>query len=111
MAARDRRECARRHRPPRPGPDPRRERLGLPLDLAREDGYSEVEERLSPRLTLERSLGSLPRHEREAVELRVLDELPYAQVAKRLAIRPAAARLRVSRALRRLSLSVPKEDL
>jgi RNA polymerase sigma-70 factor (ECF subfamily) len=88
-----------------------RERLGLPLDLAREDGYAEVEERLSPRLALERSLGSLPEHEREAVELRVLDELPYAQVAKRLAIRPAAARLRVSRALRRLSLSVPKEDL
>jgi RNA polymerase sigma-70 factor (ECF subfamily) len=88
-----------------------RERLGLPLDLAREDGYSEVEERLSPRLALERSLGSLPEHEREALELRVVGELPYSQVAKRLAIRPAAARLRVSRALRRLALSVPKEDL
>jgi RNA polymerase sigma-70 factor (ECF subfamily) len=88
-----------------------RERLGLPLDLAREDGYSEVEDRLSPRLTLERSLGSLPEHERTALELRVLDELPYSQVAKRLSIRPAAARLRVSRALRRLALSVPKEDL
>ena len=88
-----------------------RERLGLPLDLAREDGYAEVEERLSPRLTLERSLGSLPEHERQALELRVVDELPYAQVARRLAIRPAAARLRVSRALRRLALSVPKEDL
>jgi DNA-directed RNA polymerase specialized sigma24 family protein len=56
-------------------------------------------------------LGLLPEHERRAVELRVLDELPYAQVAKRLSIRPAAARLRVSRALRRLALSVPKEDL
>ena len=88
-----------------------RERLGLPLDLAREDGYSAVEERLSPRLALERSLSSLPEHERRAVELRVLDELPYAQVARRLAIRPAAARLRVSRALRRLALTVPKEDL
>lgn len=88
-----------------------RERLGLPLDLAREDGYAEVEERLSPRLTLERSLGSLPEHERQALELRVVDELPYAQVAKRLSIRPAAARLRVSRALRRLALSTPKEDL
>ena len=41
----------------------------------------------------------------------MVDELPYSQVAKRLAIRPAAARLRVSRALRRLALSVPKEDL
>jgi RNA polymerase sigma-70 factor, ECF subfamily len=88
-----------------------RERLGLPLDLAADDGYAEVEKRLSPRLALERCLGSLPEHERSALELRVLDELSYAQVAKRLAIRPAAARLRVSRALRRLALSAPKEDL
>jgi len=88
-----------------------RERLGLPLELWREDGYAAVEERLSPRLALERSFNSLPEHERKALELRVVDELPYDQVAKRLAIRPAAARLRVSRALRRLALSVPKEDL
>jgi RNA polymerase sigma-70 factor (ECF subfamily) len=88
-----------------------RERLGLPLDLASEDGFAAVEERLSPRLALARSLGSLPAHERDALALRIVDELSYAQVAKRLAIRPAAARLRVSRALRRLALSVPKEDL
>src|ERR1700743_2217589 len=29
-----------------------RERLGLPLDLAAEDGYTEVEQRLSPRAAL-----------------------------------------------------------
>ena len=88
-----------------------RERLGLPLDLATEDGYTAVEERLSPRDALTRGLGSLPAHERDALELRVVDELSYEQVAKRLAIRPAAARLRVSRALRRLALSVQEEDL
>ena len=88
-----------------------RERLGLPLDLASEDGYSAVEERLSPRDALARGLSSLPAHERDALELRVVDELSYAQVAKRLAIRPAAARLRVSRALRRLALSVNEEEL
>jgi RNA polymerase sigma-70 factor (ECF subfamily) len=88
-----------------------RERLGLPLDLASEDGYAAVEERLSPRVALRNGIGSLPVHERDALELRVVDELSYEQVAKRLAIRPAAARLRVSRALRRLVLSVPKEDL
>jgi RNA polymerase sigma-70 factor, ECF subfamily len=87
-----------------------RERLGLPLDLASDDGYSAIEERLSPRLALERGLGSLPDPQREALELRVVEELSYTQVAKRLRIRPAAARLRVSRALRRLALSVPKED-
>jgi RNA polymerase sigma-70 factor (ECF subfamily) len=87
-----------------------RERMGLPLDLASEDGYAEVEARLSPRLALDQALGSLPEHERQALELRVVDELPYRRVAQRLAIRPAAARLRVSRALRRLALSIPKED-
>jgi RNA polymerase sigma-70 factor (ECF subfamily) len=87
-----------------------RERLGLPLDLASEDGYAEVEARLSPAPALNQALGSLPEHEREALELRVVDELPYGQVAQRLQIRPAAARLRVSRALRRLALSIPKED-
>jgi RNA polymerase sigma-70 factor (ECF subfamily) len=87
-----------------------RERLGLPLDLASEDGYADVDARLSPRLALDQAMRSLPAHEREALELRVIEELPYRQVARRLAIRPAAARLRVSRALRRLALSVPKEE-
>jgi DNA-directed RNA polymerase specialized sigma24 family protein len=41
--------------------------------------------------------------------LRVVDELSYGEVARRLSIRPAAARLRVSRALRRLALSVKEE--
>jgi RNA polymerase sigma-70 factor, ECF subfamily len=87
-----------------------RKRLGLPLDLATEDGYAEAEDRLSPRQALARELGLLPDHERQALELRVVEGLPYEQVARRLSIRPAAARLRVSRALRRLALSVPKED-
>lgn len=87
-----------------------RQRLGLPLDLATEDGFTEVEQRLSPRLALRRHLASLAPHERDALELRVVHELSYDEVASRLAIRPAAARLRVSRALRRLALSVPKEE-
>ena len=86
-----------------------RERMGLPLDLATEDGYVEVEDRLSPCAALERQLRRLPEHELEALELRVLEELSYAQVGARLAIRPAAARLRVSRALRRLATAIPQE--
>jgi RNA polymerase sigma-70 factor (ECF subfamily) len=88
-----------------------RETLGLPLDLASEDGYTDVDQRLSPRTALAEALEQLPLHERQALELRVVDELSYRDVAERLAIRPAAARLRVSRALRRLSLTTPKEDL
>lgn len=87
-----------------------RERLGLPLDLASDDGYTEVEQRLSPRLALQHHVKALAPHERDALQLRVVDELSYEQVAQRLAIRPAAARLRVSRALRRLAQSVPKEE-
>src|SRR5262249_53794802 len=88
-----------------------RERLGLPLDLEADDGYGEVEERLSPRHELAQALERLPEHERRALELRVVDELPYDEVAGVLSIRPAAARLRVSRALRRLALITPREDL
>jgi RNA polymerase sigma factor (sigma-70 family) len=87
-----------------------RERLGLPLDLAYEDGYAAVEERLSPRRALAEALEELPDHEREALDLRVIGELPYRDVARRLRIRPAAARLRVSRALRRLAQLAPKEE-
>jgi RNA polymerase sigma factor (sigma-70 family) len=87
-----------------------RRRLGLPTDLASEDGYAAVEERLSSRAALARGLETLPEHEREALELRVVEELPYEQVADRLGVRPAAARLRVSRALRRLSSLALKED-
>ena len=89
----------------------RRRRLGLPLDLAAEDGYTEVEQRLSPRAALSRHLERLAPHERDALELRIVEELSYEEVAERLEIRPAAARLRVSRALRRLASNVPKEEV
>jgi len=88
-----------------------RAKLGLPVDLAAEDGFSRVDEELSPRPALTDAIDGLPDHEREALELRVVDELPYPEVADRLAIRPAAARLRVSRALRRLAATTPTEDL
>jgi DNA-directed RNA polymerase specialized sigma24 family protein len=59
-----------------------------------EDGYARVEERLSLRHALVDAFDELPDHERRAVELHVIDGLPYDAVAERLAIRPAAARLR-----------------
>jgi RNA polymerase sigma-70 factor (ECF subfamily) len=88
-----------------------RARLGLPLDLAADDGYDAVDARLSPRAALADAVDDLPEHEREALELRVVDELPYEEIARRLRLRPAAVRLRVSRALRRLALANPKEEL
>lgn len=87
-----------------------RSRLGLPLDVAAEDGYENVDDRLSARTELQSAVERLPEHERQAVELRVVDELPYAVVAERLGIQPAAARLRVSRALRRLAIATAQEE-
>jgi RNA polymerase sigma-70 factor (ECF subfamily) len=87
-----------------------RVRLGLPVDLA-DDDYERVVERLSPNESLAVAVGALPPHEREALELRVGRDLSYEEIARRLEIRPAAARLRVSRALRRLSPFSPKEGL
>jgi RNA polymerase sigma factor (sigma-70 family) len=83
-----------------------RERLGLPTDLATDDDYARVDEQLSPGQDLADAFEHLPAHERRALELRVLDELPYGEVARVLTIKPAAARLRVSRGLRRLSRSL-----
>jgi RNA polymerase sigma factor (sigma-70 family) len=72
-----------------------RRALGLPLDLAAEDGYEQIESQFSPPAPLAEALAELPEHERRALELRVVEEMPFAVVAERLDIRPAAARLRV----------------
>jgi DNA-directed RNA polymerase specialized sigma24 family protein len=87
-----------------------RERLGLPIDLATEDGYEEVDDRLSPRVALRLHFGALPPGERGAVEMRVIEQLSYPDIAHRLSVRPAAARLRVSRALRRLANQLREEN-
>jgi RNA polymerase sigma-70 factor (ECF subfamily) len=49
-----------------------------------------------------RALAELPADHRKAVELRVVDDLSYAQLAGRLGCSPVAARIRVSRGLARL---------
>ena len=90
--------------------DRARQRLGLPIELGADDDHHEIERRLSPRRMLELGLAELPVHERDAIDLRIVEELGYDEVARRLNIQPAAARLRVSRALRRLRRSVPKEE-
>jgi RNA polymerase sigma-70 factor (ECF subfamily) len=51
------------------------------------------------RTALHDALAALPDAQREAIELRVIDELPYADIAARLGCADAVARLRVSRGL------------
>jgi RNA polymerase sigma factor (sigma-70 family) len=55
------------------------------------------------RTLLSDQLARLSADERNALQLRVVEELPYALVARRLAVSEQTARKRVSRGLRRLA--------
>jgi RNA polymerase sigma-70 factor (ECF subfamily) len=82
-----------------------RRRLGVERPPASQDELLRVDELAALsglRAAVARELEGLPSGERDAVRLRVVDELEFEEVARRLTISEAAARQRVSRALRRL---------
>lgn len=58
------------------------------------------------RQVLQAELAGLSRRNREALELKVCDELSYPEVAERLGISQQTARARVSRGLRALALRI-----
>jgi RNA polymerase sigma-70 factor (ECF subfamily) len=65
-----------------------------------------VEERLSlPQAALE-AIADLPEADRQVLDLRVVEGRPYSEIAAELSCTQVAARLRVSRALRRLSIAI-----
>jgi RNA polymerase sigma-70 factor (ECF subfamily) len=80
-----------------------RRRLDMPLrDYG---GYEEADELVDARrlaATLRDALGALSSGERAALDLRVVQELTFDEVAERLAVASPAARMRVTRALRAL---------
>jgi RNA polymerase sigma-70 factor (ECF subfamily) len=85
-----------------------RQRLGLAA-LAEGDEYEAVEERVAARSlapALAAAVRLLPPDQRAALELRVVEQLDYDEVAGRLGISQNAARLRVSRALRSLTVEL-----
>jgi RNA polymerase sigma factor (sigma-70 family) len=85
-----------------------RERLGLPA-ATQPDEYEAVDERVAARSlapALAAAVRLLPPDQRAALELRVVQQLDYQEVAGRLGISQNAARLRVSRALRALTLEL-----
>jgi RNA polymerase sigma-70 factor (ECF subfamily) len=90
--------------------DRSRLKLGLPLAVAPDPEYEAVEARLSLPEAAVKALSELPIADREALDLRVVQERPYAEVAARLRCTPQAARLRVSRALRKLALGGLDDD-
>jgi RNA polymerase sigma-70 factor (ECF subfamily) len=82
-----------------------RRRLGMPLrsyevDMSALDDRADAE-RLAP--TLASALARLPRTQRDALELRVVRDLAYDEVAAQLGCTAVAARIRVMRALASLS--------
>ena len=58
---------------------------------------------------LDEALNELPESQREAIRLRVIDDLAYADVARELGTTPAAARVRVHRGLSMLRSRLSKE--
>jgi len=89
--------------------DRARRRIGLRADSEPGLPFDEAEERMladSLRPLLAEALGHLPEGQRRAVELRVVDQLPYKDVAQCLGCAPNVARMQVSRALRSLSIDL-----
>ena len=84
-------------------------RLGIEVPPMEEDDLARVTELAGLadlRATVLRSYDDLHPDQRDAVRLRIVDELPYDDVAARLAISEATARARVSRGLRALATAV-----
>ena len=84
-------------------------KLGIRLPALEPDDVSRIEELADLRRvreTLREQLGRLSSDQRDALRLRVIEELSYPEVAARLAVSEDAARARVSRGLRQLASSV-----
>lgn len=84
-------------------------RSGRVLATAHRDDCEAVDARIDAERrasTLDAALAELPHDLRAALHLRVLQDLPYDQVAVELSCSVAAARQRVSRALRHLTTSL-----
>lgn len=81
-------------------------RLGMSVPALDEDSVARIEtlvDTRDERAAVAAALATLPAAERNAVELRVVDELDYAEVARRLSCTEGAARVRVHRGLARLN--------
>lgn len=86
-----------------------RERLGMPTAWAECEDYEAVDERMfatSLAPMLRHAVRALPTEQQRALELRIVQQLDYEEVAGALGCSQNAARLRVSRALRALGLKL-----
>ncbi|MGA2453218.1 MAG: sigma-70 family RNA polymerase sigma factor [Solirubrobacteraceae bacterium] len=87
-------------------------RLGIRTPGVHEDDLAAIEDAAGlgdVRLGLKVELGRLSDEQREALQLRVVEEMPYEEVARRLGVSEQAARARVSRGLRTLQRALAVE--
>lgn len=85
------------------------DRLGLSVATPSEEDIRRINELAGTselRLLVAESLSNLSPGQRDALRLRVVDELPYSEVADRLSVSEATARARVSRGLRSLAAAL-----
>jgi RNA polymerase sigma factor (sigma-70 family) len=91
-----------------------RRKLGMPereLPLADYERIEDLVDFAPIRGAIAEALETLREDHREALRFRVIDELSYAEVARRLSCSEANARQRVSRGLRRLALVLQERGL
>ena len=79
------------------------------LRLAGLAGPTDPEARAAAREELSLGLGALSAADREVLELSVIHEMDYDEIAVRLGVTPGAARVRRSRALTRLRRALPQK--
>ena len=91
-----------------------RRKLGMPERGLAPDDYERIEDLVdfAPiREALAEALATIKEDQREAMRLRVIEALPYREVAERLACTEESARQRVSRGLRTLALMLQERGL
>jgi RNA polymerase sigma-70 factor (ECF subfamily) len=87
-----------------------RRKLGVERTLVDDDALTRIEalaDISGLRELLRSALASLPAGQVDAIRLRVIDQLPYSEVARRLGCSEGAARVRVMRGLSQLAEVIP----
>ena len=88
------------------------ERLGIDVPSLEPSDYARIEELADLedlRAAASNGMAGLPPKQREAVVLRVVEELSYEELAERLTVSEQTARARVSRGLRALAQSLDEK--
>jgi RNA polymerase sigma-70 factor (ECF subfamily) len=90
-----------------------RRRFGI-SSLAVTDEFDRIDDLVGSaryRALLENAMAAIPPDQARAVQLRVVEQLPYHEIARELACTEGAARVRVSRGLTRLADMLEDEDV